>query len=269
MKKLFFFDILSVLVFIGLFSSCGTEEFLDNEQSENLKIEEQYEGACKRWATINSEELENISNYQSRNTPDNIIPAEDLVGFLMSVSDERFEVLYREYVDVKQMCQHAEVKELKIDTLIDITSATEVQELYNYIKDYISIGGHSVNYIEQYARSIKTPVIRYLAINSSAYYDQITSVETADFLAGTPDLEMSARRLCVLKCALDCGGIAITNTLEDIIFGPEDEGFLIIDCAHEVADIFVALSDLRDCLRRASSGTPFHPNGSEDDIEIE
>lgn len=267
MKQRFLIGTLTVFACIGFFTSCGTEELFYDEQSESLNIEEQYEAACKKWATINSEELEKISNYQSRNNPDHILPANDIVGFLMSLSDENFTIIYNEYVDEEQMCQRAEETELKIDTLIDVTSATEVQQLYNYINDYISIGGHSVDYVEQHSSPIESPVIKYLTINSSAYYDQITSIETAEFFASSPDLEMSARRLCILKCAFDCGGIAITSALEDIIFGPGDEAFFIYDCTHDLADILMAIDDLRDCLRRASSGTPFNPNDSEDDIE--
>lgn len=227
-----------------LLEGCSSEEDIPYKNSTERTIAEEYLEASEKAAVLNKDAFNEIGvSISSRATT-----KDDIVGYLLTLSPEEIEDLYISLDGENQEIKTDELVSLKLDSLMQVAPAEDVAKLYSLMDDYVSAGGHSVTRLETACTSIESPIVRGMAVNSAAIYDNITTPETAASLATVS----RTTRACVLQLAFDCGGIAIGACSTAMDFADGNYGFAIIGCVHDVVSIVSAIRSYHRCGRLAA-----------------
>lgn len=244
MKRLFIITgLLTLIICVATFSSCSSDDYILEEQNENLDIATLYKVASAKSAVFNSKAMDILGMPTTRATS-----KDDIVGYLLTLSPEQIDSLYTALDIESHEIQSDLVVSEKLDSLMQVAPAEDIAKLYTFMDDYVSTGGHSINFVEKEVVKFQSPAVQELAINSAALYDNITSESTAKSLTVTT----RTSRACVLQLAFDCGGIAVGVASTAMSFAGGDYGFAIIDCVHDIVDIVSAIRRYHRCERLES-----------------
>lgn len=243
MKKLSSILVLLTIVSLGVLSGCTSEDAIINsidEQTQTLNVQELYNLVSVKGSMLNSKGFDVLGKNHTRSASES---EEDIVGYLLTLSEEEIDSLYLALGGEAVEAQRESMLDAKLDSLMQIAPAEEVAKLYAFMDDYATLGGHSVDMVEIAVSKVQSPVIKRLTINSAALYDCITSIETARILAKTT----RASRDCVLQLAMDCGGVALSFASMGMDYASGDYGFVIIDCVHDIFEIVSAIRRYHRC----------------------
>lgn len=237
MRKLLY-SLLSLLLFSIIFISCMSDNPAINIDKERTDVIKLYQSASAEGAAFNRDALDALTGELTRSDSNMYI-----VDYLLSLSTEQIDSLYMA-LDAENHMQQTNLKvEMKMDSLVQIVPAEDIAKLYTFMNDYVYAGGHSVGKVEQLIESIKSPIIKKIAIKAAAYYDQIVSEKTAkSFILGT-----RTSRPCWLQLADDCGGLAVGAASLGMNIAADNVPMIIVDCAHEIADIVWAIHRYHRC----------------------
>lgn len=234
----FSYPVLVLFAFLHIVS-CNSHNSLDEPEIPS-DVSLTYKNASKYCSLINTEAINQIGSSVKRGHT-----REDYIGYLLSLPSEKIDSLY----DTLNVEDHEELSESqmseKLDSLLQVVPSEDIQNLFDFICGYIEYGGHSIEFIEDNIIIITTPELQNWAISSAALYDNLTSVETANFLS----CASRASRACVLQLALDCGGISLTTMSAGVAYASGNVEFCIIDCIHDVVDVIGAIRRYHRCER--------------------
>lgn len=167
MKKILY--LIVALAFIG----CSSETPLyDNQLNE---IQSKYAESKEKV----KEEIQQICGVLFQNNTRAFLGIEsgrELFWYLINLPDSELDSLYNIYCSPENEAIIEEYYELNIEALINLTSAEDVQNFYSFIENYVQMGGHDLDYIEQELEttfSSSDDIIREGVIEGAVWCDDL------------------------------------------------------------------------------------------------
>lgn len=224
---------------------CTSEEqsiITSRENSNEVKSQYQYFKGIE--ITKKSDILHNMGISDTRNTETNLYEL-DFISYLASLSEQQIDSLANLYC-TPQLEERAINQYISsIEKLTEMTSCMDVESLFSFIDNYISIGGHSLDELT-IAVEDKPEIISLCMIKAAASIDVILSQNINTRTSKTD---------CINKLTVGVAGNFATTAIEEAI-EMSTSAIPVVDVATSLiivgVDCYLALKSAQDfqhCMR--------------------
>lgn len=173
---------LFVLIFSLCLVGCSDDiPYLNKDDSYNQTFSKYVEYTKKSKERIN-EMWSLISPLQSRTSIDSM-SGNELFWYLVSLPENKLDSLRNIYCTPENLNAQEEIYELNLQTLIELSSPEDVQNLYTFIDNYVDLGGHDIQYIETELKSrfdSSPEIIKDCVIDDAAWIDENIPEQPSD-----------------------------------------------------------------------------------------
>ena len=241
MNKLFNFTVIAMLLAI-IASACATDQPEPAVATANYtSFESLYAQAKQRTQERNRAmwSLLGVSNSRA-----DTLNGNSLFWHLANLPEAEFDSIYNVYCSPENLAIYEDIYELNLQALIDLSSPEDVQNLFNFTKKYIEIGGHNPDFVN---KGLHTTFVDSGDPIKEAMLEEVEFID--EVLPLDPDL-VDAHRKCLEKTLEDNGVEIVFDLVEtgyDIYTGVDlPEGIKL--AIKDFATVVKIVKDYNECL---------------------
>ena len=241
MNKLFNFTVIAMLLAI-IASACATDQPEPAVATANYtSFESLYAQAKQRTQERNRAmwSLLGVSNSRA-----DTLNGNSLFWHLANLPEAEFDSIYNVYCSPENLAIYEDIYELNLQALIDLSSPEDVQNLFNFTKKYIEIGGHNPDFVN---KGLHTTFVDSGDPIKEAMLEEVEFID--EVLPLDPDV-IDSHRKC-LETALKDNGIEIVIDLLDTGAAIYDPANIFLDVSSVVKDFSTVVKivhEYHNCL---------------------